>query len=418
MQNEPLPLGWDVWRLGELAEIVMGQAPPGSSVIEGIRSTDEPGLPFVQGAAEFGAKHPMPKKWCLEPIKVCQRGDTLITVRAPVGEMNIADQALCIGRGLAAVRFIKIDQNFGRHQLTRRRSAFDRTSQGSTFLAINASDLLNLPLPTPDASEQRAIACVLDSIDGAIEKTEAVIEATERTRRGLLQELLSQGLPGRHKEWKEVRGVGTMPADWTALKLCDVAEVQTGRAVSKNRKFRDAVSVPYLSVANVKDGYLDLTTVKTMTVDRPEVERYQLRDGDVLFTEGGDADKLGRGTVWRAELDLCLHQNHVFAVRPDRKRLSPEFLAAYAASQHGKSYFQGSAKQTTNLASINSIQLKEMPLPMPPLDEQHRLIGVLAQVDSATLWTRDALLQLIATKRATADKLLSGRVRVASGSRV
>jgi type I restriction enzyme S subunit len=238
-----------------------------------------------------------------------------------------------------------------------------------------------------------------------------VIAATERLRSSLLGELLTRGVPGWHTEWKQAPGIGTIPACWEVVRLGDVAGVQTGRQVGKAPGNGAPVVLPYLSVANVKDGYLHLETVKTMAVGASEIARFSLRPGDVLFTEGGDADKLGRGCVWNGEIEPCLHQNHVFAVRPHSNRLSPDLLAAYARSPRGKSYFLGCSKQTTNLASINSTQLKAMPLPLPTLDEQRAMLDVLKAVAGRAESENAALEALTAAKRTAAASLLSGRVR-------
>src|SRR5690606_4567437 len=99
------------------------------------------------------------------------------------------------------------------------------------------------------------------------------------------------------------------------LPLHEVAEVRTGLAKGK-ANLKDPVELPYLRVANVQDGHIDLTQVKFILVERSQIERYSLRTGDILMTEGGDFDKLGRGDVWQGQIPVCLHQNHVFAVRP------------------------------------------------------------------------------------------------------
>ena len=265
----------------------------------------------------------------------------------------------------------------------------------------------------PPLPEQRAIADILDSIDEAIARTEVVITATEHLRESLLHELLTRGIPGWHSEWNEVRGIGTIPSNWDVVRLGDVAAVQTGRAVNRKATGGGGLEIHYLSVANVKDGYLDLSIVKTMVVSEREIVRYQLRDGDVLFTEGGDADKLGRGTVWHGEIPLCLHQNHVFAVRPHEKAAQSEFLTAYASSAPGKRYFLGAAKQTTNLASINSTQLKQMLLPLPSIREQAMIVEVLAVSDETIEQARTEKYTLNSLKASVADALLTARVRVA-----
>ena len=277
--------------------------------------------------------------------------------------------------------------------------------------------LKSLRILLPPLPEQRAIAGVLDAIDEAIERTEAVIAATERLRDSLLHELLTRGVPGWHREWKEVAGVGTVPACWEVVRLGEVAEVQTGRAVNRKSVKQWDVEIPYLSVANVKDGYLDLSAVKTMRVSTSEIDRYRLLQGDVLFTEGGDADKLGRGTVWQGEIEQCLHQNHVFAVRTRRTALQPEFLAAYAASGPGKRFFLNAAKQTTNLASVNATQLRKMPIPVPDIREQAKVDGLLSaagRLNTQARVERDALLML---KISSADALLTGRSRFVQSER-
>ena len=279
---------------------------------------------------------------------------------------------------------------------------------------VQPETLRSLPILLPPLPEQRDIAAVLDSIDDAIEGTEAVIAATEGLRDALLHDLLTRGLPGHHTEFRDVPGLGTIPADWEVVRLGDVATVQTGRAVKKESAVDGMHEVPYLSVANVKDGYLDLTVVKTMRVSEGEIERFSLQNGDVLFTEGGDADKLGRGTVWRTEISKCLHQNHVFAVRPYPDALTSEFLSFFAGSGFGKRYFLGAAKQTTNLASVNSTQLKDMPLPLPDIRQQRDIVTALGTVSVAMEAAREELLGLRLMKESTAHALLVGQVRVVS----
>ena len=150
------------------------------------------------------------------------------------------------------------------------------------------------------------------------------------------------------------------PHGWRHVKLQKIATVQTGLAVNGEAEHRDPVRMPYLRVANVQDGHIDLSEIKSITVGRHRMNRYLLEAGDVLMTEGGDFDKLGRGAVWNGQIAPCLHQNHVFAVRPDPSLILSPFLAAYCESEPGKRYFLSCSKQTTNLASINSTQLKDV----------------------------------------------------------
>ncbi|WP_367044377.1 restriction endonuclease subunit S [Streptomyces sp. Je 1-332] len=160
--------------------------------------------------------------------------------------------------------------------------------------------------------------------------------------------------------------------------LSDLADVSGGVTLGRAVPEGASVELPYLRVANVQDGYIDTADMKTVRVLQSEVSRFAVRRGDVLLTEGGDFDKLGRGAVWDGRLEPCLHQNHVFRVRCRESVLLPEYLALYLASDEGRRYFLSIAKQTTNLATINSSQLKAMPILSPPLAEQRRIVEVLA----------------------------------------
>ncbi len=155
------------------------------------------------------------------------------------------------------------------------------------------------------------------------------------------------------------------------------------RTLGKNYTGMVTESRPYLRVANVQAGRLDLRHIKRIDVSPSEARGATLRSGDVLMTEGGDIDKLGRGCVWRDEIPACVHQNHVFAVRCREKVLVPEFLVGLMASQVGREYFQLTAKQTTNLASTNSSTLRAFPIPIPPLPEQRAILDVIAKETTA-----------------------------------
>ena len=196
---------------------------------------------------------------------------------------------------------------------------------------------------------------------------------------------------------------------WKTVRLETVAEIQTGISKSASRKLIDPIEVPYLRVANVQDGHLDLSVIKHISIERKNLERYTLKTGDVLLTEGGDFDKLGRGTVWNNEIESCVHQNHVFSVRTDASVLQPEFLSILTASSYGKRYFISCSKQSTNLASINSTQLKQFPVLLPSLDVQKSIVSASKLWDNAIEKTE----ALIAAKEKQFEwlctNLLSGR---------
>jgi type I restriction enzyme S subunit len=202
-----------------------------------------------------------------------------------------------------------------------------------------------------------------------------------------------------------------LPQSWKKKTLGECATVQTGIAKGRRVDPDEAVSVPYLRVANVQDGYLDLSEIKTIELRRSEVDRYRLQPGDVVLTEGGDLDKLGRGYVWSGEVPECVHQNHVFAVRVDRSELDPNFFSYQAQSPYGKRYFLSVAHKTTNLACINTTKLKSFPVLIPPLPEQKAITHTLSTVQRAI----DAQERIIQTttelKKALMQKLFTEGLR-------
>ncbi|MEV4455788.1 restriction endonuclease subunit S [Microbispora sp. NPDC049633] len=165
-------------------------------------------------------------------------------------------------------------------------------------------------------------------------------------------------------------------------RLDSMADVSGGITLGGISPDGASVKLPYLRVANVQDGYISTADLKIISVSARLVERFRLRCGDVVLTEGGDADKLGRGAVWDGRIDPCLHQNHVFRVRCLENKLLPGFLALYMGSPEGKAYFLRIAKQTTNLASISLSQLKAMPVPSPPISEQQRVLEIVDAVSN------------------------------------
>ncbi|HOP47114.1 MAG TPA: restriction endonuclease subunit S [Desulfobacteraceae bacterium] len=199
--------------------------------------------------------------------------------------------------------------------------------------------------------------------------------------------------------------VGWIPEEWDIEPLNKVATVQTGLAKGK-KNIKDSVSLPYLRVANVQDGFLHLENIKKINVEKTKLKRYLLQKGDVLFTEGGDFDKLGRGTIWNGEINQCLHQNHIFAVRCNRPRIQPYFLSIIAAGPLGRRYFLLSSKQSTNLASINTRQLKSFPLPLPPLSEQKKIAEILSTWDKAIDQTRKLIIAKTRMKKALMQQLI------------
>ena len=262
---------------------------------------------------------------------------------------------------------------------------------------------------TPPPQEQRSIARTLLRIDDALSLQDKQMQAVMDLKHATMRTVFTRGLRGEARKETEV---GPVPESWESVPLSDCAFVQSG--VAKGRKISEAeiTRLPYLRVANVQDGHLDLTEIKTIPIRTSEAERYKLRHGDVVLTEGGDFDKLGRGFIWRSEIPLCIHQNHVCAVRTQRNRLLPEFFAYQAQSPYGKAYFLKVAHKTTNLACINTTKLKAFPVLIPTLDEQREIVAILDAIDRKIDLHRRKRAVLDDLFKALLHKLMTGEISV------
>jgi len=182
-------------------------------------------------------------------------------------------------------------------------------------------------------------------------------------------------------EVDELSVLPRIPKAWRYARLAVVATVGSGMSVSKSRKLADPIEVPYLRVANVQRGRLVLDEIKTMRVEKTALDGLRLEEWDILFNEGGDRDKLGRGWVWEGKIAPCITQNHVFRATT---YLGDEFHAkfiSYWGNVYGRDYFEKVGKQTTNLASINKTVLKMFPVPVPPYDEQREIVRRLEKAE-------------------------------------
>ena len=170
-----------------------------------------------------------------------------------------------------------------------------------------------------------------------------------------------------------------LPKEWSYIRLAEIAAINSGMSVSKNRKLADPIEVNYLRVANVQRGYLDLSEIKSMNIEMVDLPRLQLEINDVLFNEGGDLDKLGRGWIWEGQVSQCITQNHVFRASPFVNEKYHAKFISYWGNSFGRDYFEGGGKQTTNLASINKTVLSNFPIPLPSFTEQQEIVNQLEE---------------------------------------
>jgi len=244
---------------------------------------------------------------------------------------------------------------------------FNEIITGTTQKQITREGLNNYYISFPDLGNQKKIVDILEKAEKALDKRK------EATR--LLDELVKS-------KFIEMFGdTITNPKEYENNCLESLADIVSGITKGRKTNNKELIQVPYMRVANVKDGYIDWSEIKTIDATKEEIERYRLLEDDVLMTEGGDADKLGRGSILYNPPNNCIHQNHIFRVRLNKGIINPVYFSEYLKHPLVKFYFLKSAKQTTGIASINMTQLKKAPILLPPIELQNQFADFVKQVN-------------------------------------
>lgn len=355
-----------------------------------------------------------------------QNGDLLVSEGGDVGRSAIWEGEIrnCyIQNAINRVRpFNGCSNRFLYHWMfsVKQNGFVDAFVSKATIAHLTAEKLERLQMPLPPRDEQKAIADFLDKetarIDQLIANKRRQIEKLNELRQITISRAVTQGLdPDVPMKDSGVEWIGKVPAHWELNRLKQVAQVRGGVAKGRDLGERDTVSLPYIRVANVQDGYLSLEDIADITVADDEVERYSLQSGDVLMNEGGDFDKLGRGFIWHGQVEPCLHQNHVFAVRPS-ERIESKWLNLITSSSYAKHYFILKSKQSTNLASISSTNLKGLPVLVPPENERNEIIEfVETEVGKITKALKNIEMQILKLeelRKITIHNAVTGKIKV------
>ncbi|RWI88657.1 MAG: restriction endonuclease subunit S [Mesorhizobium sp.] len=378
-----VPSGWSVKRVGEIAVVNMGQSPPSAVV-----NDEGNGLPFIQGNAEFGARYPTPRQFASDCPKVAQAGDILLSVRAPVGEVNVAPERICIGRGLAGLRPTDGDHDFLYYALAGLAPVFARLSQGSTFDAINVRDLRSISLLVPHRDEQRRIAEVLRSVDQVIAANRAALHQTVRARAATL-----------HTAFEET--------DWEPVKLGGLGRWQSGGTPSKANPSLWDGNVPWVCPRDMKSPVVRRT--ESSVSSRAIGGACKIAPtGSLLIVVRGMilAKAIPTATI---AMDATFNQD-VKAFQPNG-RVLPKFVQL--CLQHQEQALLNSVNTATHgTKKLDADTIANVDVPLPDLATQRELTDAVTDMDLAMALYGEEHIRLMTLKNALMSDLLSGRVRV------
>jgi len=345
-----LPKGWEWKTLQDVVHINMGQSPPGESY----NSCCE-GMPFLQGNAEFGELHPTNIKWTTSPTKKVSPGTILISVRAPIGDINFANKDYCIGRGLAGLSAKKCDLKFLYYYLKKIRPSIEDLGTGSTFKAISKTTIEDIPVPVPPLETQQKIVAILDKVE-EIKRLRA--EANAQTQK-LIQSVFLEMFGDPVKNTKE----------WTVKPLGKIANLVNGKAF-KPRDWKSS-GLPIIRIQNLNN--LDSTY---NYYDGLVEKRYLVRYGDLLFAWSGTPGTSFGAHIWVGG-DAVLNQ-HIYNVIIDNKSLNKKYLE-YAINGVIDSIIKQS-HGSSGLAHITKKELEKVGIACPPIALQNEFESIFQKI--------------------------------------
>lgn len=350
-------MNYPVYSLGEIANITMGQSPPGDTY-----NTQQIGLPFFQGKAEFGAESPTPVKWCSKPTRTAEAGDILLSVRAPVGPTNIASETCCIGRGLAAIR-AKDNIALTRYLLyffRKFESQIANKGVGSTFAAINKNDIEQLKIPIPPLAEQERIVRLLDEAEGLRKLRNQASTRLEEFIPALFYEMF--GDPASTSQKWQQKNIGELLLNSPNYGTMIPVKLDSGDWLN-------------LRVANIQNGSLDLSDSKYVNLPKEFIERHTVKDGDLLLARAiGSREHLGKCVVVYPGQNKWAFDSHLMRVRPDHEKILSLYLHAFLTSPSGREIFLKNTRQSAVQFNINTKEFVSIQIPVPPLYLQHEFV--------------------------------------------
>ena len=372
-----IPSHWDVKRLKYVANINMGQSPPSQEY-----NNDQVGTPFLQGNAEFGSHHPTPKIYCPTAKKYAGSGDILLSVRAPVGAINIANQEYGIGRGLCAIRpqANQLEHLYAKYLLEVVRTELHTIATGSTYDAVTVSEVSNITCVVPLFSEQTQIATFLDhkteQIDELIRIKERQIELLQEQRTALINHAVTKGLdPNVEMKPSGVEWIGEIPRHWEVNRLKYVAKILPSN-VDKHI-FTDEIQVRLCNYTDVY--YNDYITIDTVldqgSCKESEFTKFALRKGDVIITKDSETpDDIGVPTFVKENLDNVVCGYHLTMIRPYSCR--GEYIFRFIQSDRTRRYFELESNGITRYG-LGKPSIENLLLPIPTDSEQIEITNYL-----------------------------------------
>ena len=406
-----LPDGWRLMRLGDVAEVVTGSTPPrkvseyyGGNV-PWIKPSDLASARIVDSSEEYLTSAGVAASRQVPELSV------LVSCIGTIGEVGISRVPLCFNQQInALIPCSEVLPAFLYWACNQQANYLISIAAKTAVPILNKTAFSNVSILLPPLPEQRAIADVLDSIDEVIEHTEVVIAATETLRDSLLHELLTRGVPGWHTEWKDVPGIGTIPADWEVVRLGDgVVHVGSGVTPRGGKSVYTPSGITFLRSQNVHFDGLRLEDVVRIPPETDKaMARSRVQPNDVLLNITGAS--IGRCTVVPSDFGPANVNQHVCIIRTS-DQFNPRYVWKWLSTPRSQKEIDdiqtGQSRQ-----GLNYQQVRQLSIALPPRSEQDAFVEILSGLDATIAEAKREQDGLRSLKESTADALLTGEARI------
>lgn len=387
----------------EVAEVILGQSPSSSAYNE----TAE-GWPFFQGKADFGLLHPTPRVWTTEGTKFAEANDVLVSVRAPVGDVNIATGDAVIGRGVAALRASgQTDHLFLYFALQHMKPVLEAQATGSTFASINGATLRDLEIPYFGHDQQSAIGRVLMLLIAQVEREGAAAACARELKQAVMAHVFARGLRGEDQKETEI---GPIPESWEVVELGTLGRIGNGSTPKRSvAEYWTGGTFPWLSSAKVYDRDIEVADQFVTGAALAECHLPRLQPGAVLVAITGQGKTLGHVAVLRTEATI---NQHLAYLQTDLSRADPGYVRGYLETLY-ESMRQVASGGGSTKGALTCVYLRGVDIPLPStLGEQREVVEVLDAIDKKVKLhrrKRDVLDQLF---KSLLHKLMTGKISV------
>lgn len=368
-----IPEHWEVKKLKFIDRVIMGQSPSSEDY-----NDFHGGLPFLQGNAEFGKINPNPKIWCETANKISSAGDILVSVRAPIGAVNMADQEYGIGRGLCAIRPIKSNNKYLYYFFISLNDELNSIGTGSTYTAISVDEVENIKIPYAELPEQCSISIYLENrtqkIDALIDKKQKLINLLKEERTAIINQAAIKGLnPDAPMKDSGIEWLGEIPKHWEVKKLKNVVKGKLKYGANESAELEDVFFPRYIRITDFgDDGKLRDDTFKSLPFEI--ANEYLLEKGDILFARSGAT--VGKTFQFKNYQGLACFAGYLIKASPDENKILSDFLYLFTKSNVYENWKNSIYIQAT-IQNIGADKYNLLQITAPPIEEQESIVELI-----------------------------------------